>query len=142
MQELPPVERLALLFLRAWCDGGLEKARMIADFLHALGRVEGDLRYEEFNALLRMLLNGGRCPLMRRDLTCRCFGGHECAFVQMIAAAAAQDRDDALLFATMLMSGSVAWQAVNLAISLGPVILGIARAEPACDPAPLDRHLH
>lgn len=138
MQELPPVERLAILLLRAWCDGGREKAQMIRDFRRVAGPVEGDLRYEDFNTLLRMMLRCARCPLMRHGLTCRCFGGHECAFAQMIAAAATQDREESLLFATTLVSGSAAWQAVQLAQNLGPLMLKLARAMPEdeAEPAP------
>lgn len=146
LQELPPVERLAILLLRAWCDGGREKSRMIRDFRRVAGPIEGDLRYEDFNALLRMILRCARCPLMRHGLTCRSFGGHECAFAQMIAAAATQDRDESLLFATTLVSGSAAWQAVQLAQILGPLMLQLARAMPAEHgepaPAPASGHLN
>lgn len=145
MQELPPMERIAILFLRAWCDGGVEKTQMIADFRCVLGPEEGDLRYEDFNTLLRMMLRCGRCPLMRHGLTCRCFGGHESAFAQMITAAATQDREDALLFATTLLSGGAAWHAVQLASNLGPVLLQIARNMPIdkADTTTLpQRHLH
>ncbi|MEY8829806.1 hypothetical protein AB9K34_15580 [Sedimentitalea sp. XS_ASV28] len=128
MQELPPMERMAILYLRAWCDGGPGKAQMIDDFRRVLGPDEGDLIYEDFNTLLRMMLRCGRCPLMRHGLNCRCFGGHESAFAHMITAAATQDRDDALLFATTLLSGGAAWHAVQLASNLGPVLLQISRS--------------
>ncbi len=145
MQELPPMERIAILFLRAWCDGGTEKAHLIADFRRVLGPEEGQRRYEDFNTLLRMMLRCGRCPLMRHGLSCGCFGGHESAFAQMLTAAATQDREDALLFATTLLSGGAAWHAVQLASSLGPVLLNVARimSPDANDrPASPSRHLH
>ncbi len=130
LQELPPVELTAVLYLRAWCEGGAHRDRIAQDFRLLLGDETGCRRFEDFDSLLRLCLSNARCPLVRHGLTCRCFGGHESVFAQMIAAAAAQDREDAMMFAATFLNGQAAWQAVQLADDLGQVFLRIARRTP------------
>lgn len=64
---------------------------------------------------------------MRHGLGCKCFGGDESAFANMIAAAAGQDHEDAQLFACTLMIGHTAWPAVQLALGLGQAFLRLSR---------------
>lgn len=127
LQELPAVELAAVLYLRVWCVGGETKDQIARDFRLLLGTDDAVLALTDFDALMKVTLNGARRPLMRHGLHCRCFGGDESAFANMIAAAAAQDRDDAMLFACTLLTGAAAFEAVRLAGVLGQVFLRIAR---------------
>lgn len=130
LQELPPVEMTAILYLRAWSEGGEHRYGIAQDSRLLLGDKAGRQRFEDFDTLMRLCLSNARCPLVRHGLTCRCFGGHESVFAQMIGAAAAQDREDALMFATTFLNGQAAWQAVQLADTLGQVFLHIMRRTP------------
>lgn len=130
LQELPPIELTAVLYLRAWSEGGAHRYGILKDFRLLLGDEAGRQSFEDFDALMRLCLSNARCPLVRHGLTCRCFGGHESVFAQMIAAAAGQDREDAMMFAATFLTGQAAWQAVQLAEGLGQVFLRIARRTP------------
>jgi hypothetical protein len=96
-----------------------------------LGADAGAAAAADFDALLRTLLEHGRRPLMRHGLRCKCFGGDESAFANMIAAAAGQDREDALLFASTLMTGHAAWAASRLAEAVGQAPLLPAPTHPS-----------
>ncbi|MBI6630779.1 hypothetical protein [Pontibaca salina] len=130
LQELPPVELSAVLYLRAWCEGGAHRYGVLQDFRLLMGDEIGQQQFEDFDALMRLCLSTARCPLMRHGLTCRCFGGHESVFAQMIAAAAGQDREDAMMFAATFLTGEAAWQAVQIAEGLGQCFLRSAQHTP------------
>ena len=73
---------------------------------------------------------------MHHGLGCSCFGGDESAFANMIPAAAGQNRDDAMLFASTRMRGDAAWAAAQIVLRLGQVFLRLARV-PDRSPAPI-----
>lgn len=127
LAELPAVERLAVLSLRAWCDGGAARARIAEDFQLLLG-AEGPAAVRGFDILMQITLQGARRPLMRHALDCACVGGDECAFANLVAAAAGGDREDAMLFASTLLSGAAAYAAARAAEDLGDLFLRFARA--------------
>lgn len=138
LEELPAVELAAILYMRSWCEGGAAKDQISRDFRLMLGVDAAESALADFEALMRTALRGARRPLMRHGIVCRCFGGDESAFANMIAAAAAQDRDEAMLFACNLMSVPAAFEAVLLAGSLGQVFLRIA-ATPEPRTSAMDR---
>jgi hypothetical protein len=146
LHELPPVELAAVVYLRAWCEGGAHRQIAEKDFSLVMGDEEGTAAIEAFNTLVTVLLSDARRPVMRHSLGCKCFGGDESAFANMIAAAAGRDREDAYLFACILMTGHAAWLAVQLALRLGQTFLRLARTPdgarmPAHSPEPtLTKH--
>ena len=126
LQELPPVELAAIVYLRAWCDGGSARGMIARDFRLVMGD-EAAAAVETFDALMGVLLTRARRPIMRHALDCRCFGGDESAFAHMIASAAGRDREDAVLFASTLVKGPATWSAVLMAEESGQVLLRLAR---------------
>lgn len=128
LHELSSVELAAIVYLRAWCEGGTHRRMIAKDFGLVMGDGDGADAVEDFDALMNVLLKAARRPVMRHGLGCRCFGGDESAFANMMAAAVGRDRDDAMLFAGALMTGHSAWAAVQLAERLGQVFLRLARA--------------
>jgi hypothetical protein len=126
LHELPPVELAAIIYLRAWCEGGSSRQIIDKDFCLVMGKEAGAKADRSFDALMAMFLNNARRPVMRHGLGCKCFGGDESAFANMIAAAAGQDREDAQLFACTLMTGHAIWSAVQLALGLGQAFLRLA----------------
>lgn len=131
LEELPSVELTAILYLRQWCDGDTARDQVARDFRLALGMDDAVLALMAFDGLVQSILRGARRPLMRHGIDCRCFGGDESAYANMLAAAASGDRDDAMLFAGHLMAGDAAYDAVFSAIRFGPALLRLARATPA-----------
>jgi hypothetical protein len=127
LHELPPVELAAIVYLRAWCEGGAARQMIGRDFNLVMGEEAGATAAWNFDALMAILLNNARRSVMRHGLGCKCFGGDESAFANMIATAAGQDLEDAHLFACTLMTGHAAWPAVQLALSLGQAFLRLAR---------------
>ena len=135
LHALPPIELAAIVYLRAWCDGGANREIIAKDFCLVMGDAAGAQAVGDFDALMTTLLNNARRPVMRHRLNCKCFGGIESAFANMIAAATGQDRDDAMLFANILMTGHAAWAAVQLVGQLGQVFLRLGRV-PDRSPTP------
>lgn len=128
LHELPPIELAAIVYLRAWCEGGTDRQMIAKDFRLVMDDGAGATAVEDFDALMTALLKDARRPVMRHGLGCKCFGGDESVFANMMAAAVGRDRDDAMLFASTLMTGHAAWAAVQLAERLGQVFLRLARA--------------
>ena len=136
LQELPPVELTAILYLRLWCDGDMGRDQVARDFRLALGMDDAVTALMTFDALVQGILRGARRPLMCHGVECRCFGGDESAFANMLAAAASGDREDAMLFAAHLMAGDAAYTVVFSAMQFGLALLRLAllrlaRAMPA-----------
>ena len=128
MDELPRLEAIAIMFLRMWCDGGANRQRMAGDLALALGQDDAATASGLFDDLMRLTLSCARRPLMRHGVPCRCFGGDECAFANMLAAATTGDREEAMLFSAILITGQAAWPAIALAQDLSPFLLRFARA--------------
>ena len=128
MDELPRLEAIAILFLRMWCDGGSTRERMASDLALALGEDDAATAAALFDDLMQLTLACARRPLMRHGLPCRCFGGDECAFANMLAAATTGDREEAMLFSAILITGQAAWPAIALAQELSPFLLRFTRA--------------
>lgn len=126
LHELPQVELAAIVYLRAWCEGEEDRQIIGKDFRLVMGNSAGDTATDDFDTLMDMLLNNARRPVMRHGLACRCFGGDESAFAHMVAAAAGQDREDAMLFASTLVTGQAAWAIAELAMGVGQVFLRLA----------------
>jgi hypothetical protein len=66
---------------------------------------------------------------MRHGPDCRCVGGDEAAFAHLVAAAAADEREDAALMASLLVRPGIALEAVALAGQFG---LGLRRMQLSC----------
>jgi hypothetical protein len=130
LAELPAVEMAAVLALRLWCSGAEGRARLAADLALALGAAAADADHG-LSELIRLVVQGGRRPMMRHGIDCPCVGGDESAFAQMVAAAAGGDREDALIFALALMPPVAAFAACQQAGPVGLALLALVRRRPA-----------
>lgn len=124
--ELPPLEAVTVHYFRAWCSGGTKRGSIPRDFRLVMGEVAGSEAADDFDALMTTLARNARRPIMHHALDCGCLGGDESAFANMIAAAAVQDVDDALLFAAALTRGHAAYPVVQLAQRLALAFLRVA----------------
>ncbi len=127
IDELPTLEIIAIMFLRMWCDGGPTRERMMQDLSNALGDKDAQTVGTLFDDLMQITLKCARRPLMRHGVPCRCFGGDECAFANMLAAAVSGDREEAMLFSSILITGQAAYPAAAIAQNLSPYLLRFAQ---------------
>ncbi|WP_088623363.1 hypothetical protein [Oceanicola sp. 22II-s10i] len=134
LSELPPVEAGAVLCLRQWCDGAEGRRRMSQDFAAALGSRSGEAAIRAFEDLCDLCTRHGRRPLMRHHLGCKCLGADEACFANFIAAASEGSREDALLFATLIVRADMAPWLAHLAETFGLSLRRMA-ATPAHGPA-------
>ena len=125
LREMSALEQAAILCLRGWCDS-TAKGHIANSFRLSMGPDAAEDAIADLDALMSTAVGAARRPLMRHDLTCRCVGGDECAFAQLMAAAAQQDREEATLFACTLMRGPAAFEVVRLAGSFGPALMRMA----------------
>ncbi len=126
LADLPLLEQGAVLLMRQWCQDEDGRIAVAQDFTRALGE-DGAQAVNLLAHLITLIVRYGRRPMMRHDLTCTCIGGDESAFAQMVAAAAAGDRDDAMAFALTMMPAEIAFEAVQTAGPLGLWIHAMAR---------------
>ena len=132
LEEFGELEASAILYMRLWCAGPEARRRVCEDFLALLGPKRGEIAFMRLGSLLRRLHEFGRRPLIRHHETCRCVGGDEAAFANMVAAAASQDREDAALLATNFMRADMAMlvvaEAEEFGMSLKQLGIAISRA--------------
>lgn len=136
LDELPTLEVVAIMFLRMWCDGGANRDRMMQDLVRALGPQDADTANAIFDELMRLTLSCARRPFMRHGVPCRCFGGDECAFANLLGAAVSGDKEEAMLFSSILINGQAAFPVMSLAHDLSPFLLRFVRATQAANALP------
>jgi hypothetical protein len=117
--ELDGIEAASVIYLRLWNNGPDSQADVWNDFACALGTIQGRKAIQSFEDLCRLCSQHGRRPLMRHSVNCRCIGSDESCFANFISAAAAGDRDDAMLIATLLVRPDVAPLITSLAADFG-----------------------
>jgi hypothetical protein len=127
LAELPAQECCAILAFRQWCDGAAGREAVAHGFSVAFPAATAAQKLNAFADLMGLMLAAPRRTLMRHGLSCACFGGDEAAFAHMISAATLGDREDAMVFALVLVQPDVAWQAVQLAQGAGVALLGLCR---------------
>ena len=117
--ELEDVESSAVLYLRLWCDGPEAQKDVYNDFSTVLGELLGKKSVNSLDKIWKLLADHGRRPLMRHDVECKCLGADEACFANLIRAAAEGQREDAMIFATLLVSPDFSAWVVALAQNFG-----------------------
>ncbi|MEM8790186.1 MAG: hypothetical protein AAGE80_01110 [Pseudomonadota bacterium] len=115
LSELPEVEATAVRYLRMWCEGPEHQEEVWNDLTAHLGPHEGRIAMRSLEELCSLIAERGRRPLMRHDICCKCLGGDEAAFANLVGAAGDGVEQDSLLFAALLVDGQRALCAVRLA---------------------------
>ncbi|QIE54739.1 hypothetical protein G5B40_04350 [Pikeienuella piscinae] len=145
LEELPDIEAAAVLFLRFWRTGATTREPAKADFHASLGQAAGEQAAATTAALVDMIERHGRRPLVHHAPGCRHVGGDEAAFANLVAAAAAGQREDAILFATLIFRTDMAFVAAGLAARFGQFLMRMTARRRAVEigfSAPRDRVLH
>lgn len=130
LQDYDAITAAAVIYLRMWCDSPETQADFINDMTHTLGSGRGRKAVEAFGELCGMCIRHGRRPLARHSLNCKCVGADEASFGHFVATAAEGDRDDAMLFATLLVRPDVAPIVTSLAAEFGHALMQMNLAAP------------
>lgn len=125
LADMPPLERGVVQLLRQWCDGEAGRIAVAEDFTALFGAEQAAVAVNNLAHLITLMVQMGRRPLMRHQVQCACLGGDESAFAQMVAAATAGDREDAMAFALTLLPPDIAFEAVQTAGYVGRAMLDI-----------------
>lgn len=136
VQDLPRLERDAVLFLRMWFDGPESQARVWSALSGALGPEAGRPALKSLEDLCSLCARHGRRPLMRHQVACRCLGADEACFANFVAYASEGSAEDALLLATTLVRPDMGYVVVGLAQEFGLALKRMAlRSVPERRPA-------
>lgn len=117
--ELDGIEAACVVYLRLWGDGPEAQARVWRDFITRLGTDQGKRALQSFDSLCSLCAQHGRRPLMRHSVQCKCLGADESCFANFVASAATGEREDAMMFATLLVRPDVAPMIASLAADFG-----------------------
>lgn len=128
LSELSMADACAILSFRLWCDG--MQTNLPDPIAPLCALAQSVAQTDGFARLMSALQHGPRRAIMHHGLGCACFGGDEAAFAHMVAAAAAGDTEDAMVFAMLLMTPTAAWAAVQAARPVGLALLGLRRQAP------------
>ncbi|MES2432301.1 MAG: hypothetical protein V4586_00570 [Pseudomonadota bacterium] len=125
LADMPALERGVVQLLRQWCDGEAGRIAVAEDFTAIFGADQAAIEVNNLAHLITLMVQMGRRPLMRHHTQCTCLGGDESAFAQMVAAATAGDREDAMAFALTMLPPDIAYEAVQIAEYVGRATLDI-----------------
>jgi hypothetical protein len=143
LADMPALERGVIQLLRQWCDGEAGRIAVAEDFTAIFGADQAAIEVNNLAHLIRLMVQMGRRPLMRHHTQCACLGGDESAFAQMVAAATAGDREDAMAFALTMLPPDIAYEAVQIAEYVGRAMLDILHrtsANGGCSAPSATRH--
>ena len=119
LNELGDIESSAVLYFRLWCDGPESQKDVYNDFSTVLGDLLGRKSVKSLERISQLFADHGRRPLMRHDVECNCLGADEACFANLVGAAAEGEREDAMLFATLLVNPDFCPWVVALAQNFG-----------------------
>jgi len=119
LAELDGIEAASVIYLRLWSDGPEAREKVLNDFSMGLGGDQARNAIKSFHQLCSLCGTHGRRPLMRHSVECKCLGADESCFANFIATAAEGDREDAMLFATLLVRVDMAPLITACAVDVG-----------------------
>lgn len=119
LEDLDPVESVAVMYLRLWCDSPAAKAQVKKDFAISLGDAHGQSAVEAFEQICELCARHGRRPLMRHAVRCKCLGADEACFANFIGYASDGAREDAMLLAATMVRPDMAPALAGLAEEFG-----------------------
>lgn len=130
VSELDKIEAASVIYLRLWCDGPESQSAVWNDLTSSLGSDRGRRAMTAFEDLCGLCARHGRRPLMRHSVDCKCLGADESCFANFIASAATGNREDAMMFATLLVRPDMAPVVTALAADFGHALMRMNLAAP------------
>ena len=119
LSELNQLEQNAILFLRYWSqcakvDHDLQDT-FWATITYDLGITKTRQAIDAFDEIFTLCVKYSRRPIMKHDLACKCIGGDESCFANIIGFAQDGELEDALLLASNLVAPKFASHLVTSA---------------------------
>jgi hypothetical protein len=130
LSELPEVEAAAVCFLRLWCESPETQSQAIDDLNTLLGPGHGPLAIDSLKQMCDMFSRFARRPVMRHHSGCSCLGADEACFANMVIEAATGQREDAMLFAMLMVRADFAPALAGLAEQFGLALSVLNRSRP------------
>ena len=119
LSELNQLEQNSVLFLRYWSQSAKSdydlQSKFWANITYDLGIVKTREAINAFDEIFTLCIKYSRRPIMKHDLECRCIGGDESCFANIIGFAQDGELEDALLLASNLIAPKFASYFVNYA---------------------------
>ncbi|NRB36812.1 MAG: hypothetical protein HRU31_19255, partial [Rhodobacteraceae bacterium] len=84
------------------------QAQVWSDFAQTLGPARGRHALKSLETLCQVITDHARRPVMRHEVTCACLGADEAIFAHFIAASGAGEREEAMMFAMLLVRADFA----------------------------------
>jgi len=108
LSELNQLEQNAILFLRYWsqrsmADNDLQN-KFWSNITYDLGITKTRQAIDAFDEIFTLCVKYSRRPIMKHDLECKCIGGDESCFANIIGFAQVDELEDALLLASNLVA--------------------------------------
>ena len=108
LSELNQLEQNAILFLRYWsqrsmADNDLQN-KFWSNITYDLGIAKTRQAIDAFDEIFTLCVKYSRRPIMKHDLECKCIGGDESCFANIIGFAQDGELEDALLLASNLVA--------------------------------------
>ena len=133
LSELNQLEQNAILFLRYWSQSAKAdhdlQSKFWADITYDLGITKTRQAIEAFDEIFTLCVRYSRRPIMKHDLECKCIGGDESCFANIIGLAEEGEFEDALLLAANLVAPKFASYLVSSARKFA-VSISISNFEP------------
>ena len=119
LSELNQLEQNAILFLRYWsqcakADHDLQN-KIWSNITYDLGITKTRQAIDAFDEIFTLCIKYSRRPIMKHDLECKCIGGDESCFANIIGFAQGGELEDALLLASNLVAPKFASYLVSSA---------------------------
>ena len=119
LSELNQLEQNAILFLRYWsqcakADHDLQN-KFWSNITYDLGITKTRQAIDAFDEIFTLCVKYSRRPIMKHDLECKCIGGDESCFANIIGFAQDGELEDALLLASNLVAPKFASYLVSSA---------------------------
>ena len=108
LSELSQLEQNSILFLRYWsqcakADHDLQN-KFWSNITYDLGITKNRQAVDAFDEIFTLCVKYSRRPIMKHDLECKCIGGDESCFANIIGFAQDGGLEDALLLASNLVA--------------------------------------
>lgn len=144
LTELPQIEAAAVCFLRLWCENPQTQAQAIEDLTELLGPTHGPVAIDSLQQMCDLFSRFARRPVMRHHSGCSCLGADEACFANMVAEATAGHREDAMLFAMLIVRADFAPALAGLAEQFGLAlsVLNRSKATRPSEATPVNATLH
>lgn len=119
LATLPEPEQWLVRCLRQWCELPAPSGELEASLGTCLGPARAHYCLHALDEMLGILARHGRRSLMRHQANCVCVGADEAVFAHFVMVAAAGEREDAMLLASLLVEGPLLVPLVEAARQVG-----------------------